>query len=109
MTTNHDHDDDAKTPRWLTPELIIKALTILITLVGLYYGISTKVDRLSEDVQEIRKALPNKELQESKLEEMNKRIAKLESDYGALDTWVRTTREKLAEHGWNPDITIIRR
>lgn len=109
-TTDDDSRHSPTPPRWLTSELIIKAAGILVTLAGLYYGISAKVDRLSDDVKEIRQALPNKELDAQKMREIEKRLDKIELDYGAFDAWVRNTREKLAEHGWNvPDVTMTKR
>jgi hypothetical protein len=94
-----EHD---RTPSWFSLELIVKAATIFFTLAGLYYGISTKVDRLSDEVREIKQSLPNKERDAEVMKQLAQRVAALEDAHRDIDTWVRNTRERLAEHGWRP-------
>ena len=101
--------DEIASRNWLTPDLIVKALAMAVTLAGLYWGIvarvdsaSSKVDALSSDLREIRASIPNREADKLIIQGLESRMDKLEKAYDVQDTWIRNTRERLAEHQWKP-------
>lgn len=89
-------------PTWITPQLLIQVLTIVITITAAWVTLGNRLDILQEKLVAIQTQLPNKEVLDLKikrLEEEQDRIARVVE---IQDTWIRNTRERLAEKGWKP-------
>ncbi len=99
MPDNHDSNNRAA---WLTPGLFIQIITIIVSMTIGWATMNNKVQGLQERIAEIRAALPNNEALNYRLKVMDDRISRNESEYLAIDAWVRNTRERLAEKGWRP-------
>lgn len=89
-------------PPWLTPGLAIQVITIIVSMSIGWATMNNKVQALQEKIVDIRAALPNSGELNYRLKIMEDRITRTENEYLALDSWVRNTRERLAEKGWRP-------
>ena len=95
-------NERANPPSWLTPQLVIQILTIIITLATAWAAISNRLANLQEKLVAIENRLPSREVLDIRLDAMEKQIATLGQRVDNQDAWVRNTRERLAEKGWKP-------
>lgn len=99
---NNYMSDAQRNPTWLTPQLIIQVLTIVITLATAWAAISNRLTSLQEKLVAIESRLPSREVIELKMNALERQVAELKAQLETQDAWVRNTRERLAERGWKP-------
>ncbi len=89
-------------PQWLTPQLLIQVITIVVTLATAWAAISNRLANLQEKLVSIENRLPSREVIELKISAIERQMADLKTQVETQDAWVRNTRERLAERGWKP-------
>lgn len=94
------HSSSSKT--WLNPQLIIQIVTIVVTVTLAWATLSNRLDQMQERLMDIRQQLPNKELYDERMGNLQRELADLKEKFSQQDTWIRNTRERLAEKGWRP-------
>ncbi len=87
---------------WITPQLMIQIVTIIVTVTLAWATLSNRLDQMQERLMDIRQQLPNKELYDERMTNIQNRLRDLDSKVSEQDAWIRNTREKLAERGWKP-------
>lgn len=93
----------------LDPRFLIQIATIIVTVAAFALNVNAKVASLSDKqielssaVSEVRAALPNREANDLRYKQLEERVARAETQCAVVDTWMRNTRERLAEKGWRP-------
>lgn len=89
-------------PSWVTPGLIVQLVTIIVSITFAWATLSNRLDQMQERLADIRQQLPNKELYDERMNAIRSDLAALQDKVGEQETWIRNTRERLAEKGWKP-------
>lgn len=87
---------------WLTPQLMIQIITIIVTVTLAWATLNNRLDQMQERLMDIRQQLPNKELYDERMANMQIDLRNLREKVNEQDAWIRNTRERLAEKGWRP-------
>lgn len=87
---------------WLTPQLMIQIITIIVTVTLAWATLNNRLDQMQERLMDIRQQLPNKELYDERMSNIQIDLRNLREKVNEQDAWIRNTRERLAEKGWRP-------
>lgn len=100
MADNLDNPSSLKS--WVTPQLMIQIITIIVTVTLAWATLNNRLDQMQERLMDIRQQLPNKELYDERMSNMQVELRNLREKVNEQDAWIRNTRERLAEKGWRP-------
>lgn len=99
---DESHNNNSSMKAWVTPQLLIQIVTIVVSITLAWATLSNRLDQMQERLTDIRQQLPNKELYDERMQNIQRELKDLTERVNQQDVWIRNTRERLAEKGWRP-------